>query len=333
MDTFVRYFLILSLLKPYPRRMTSIDMQTALSEQGVDPRVLRTIQRDLEKLSAHFPIDGDLKKPRGWCWANNATVLLPGMDLHTALTFRLMQEFMQPLIPHACLTAAGRHFTEAGRVLRGDRSGKHLAWLDKVQIIYRGQPLMPPKIKVEVLETVHEALFYNLRFSANYKRRNAPPLTDCTVNPLGMVYVNKTPYLVCTLWDYGEVKQLALHRIETATLLDLPARGIEGFSLAAYVKEQKEFDYPEGSDKFKLVARFTPSAAHHLEETPLAEDQQTRRLANGQVEVSATVQNTSQLRWWLLGFGDQVEVLKPGKLRSEMAVTAKGMTEMYKAAS
>ncbi|WP_136514204.1 hypothetical protein [Geomonas edaphica] len=40
MDTFVRYFLILSLLKPYPRRMTASDMQTALGNQGIDPRVL-----------------------------------------------------------------------------------------------------------------------------------------------------------------------------------------------------------------------------------------------------------------------------------------------------
>lgn len=329
MDTFVRYFLILSLLKPYPRRISSIDMQAALSGQGVDPRALRTIQRDLEKLSTHFPIDGDQKKPRGWCWANNATVLLPGMDLHTALTFRLVQEFMLPLIPKACLAAADRHFTEAGRVLQRDRSGKHLAWLDKVQIISRGQPLMPPVVKGEVLETVHEALFSNLRFAANYRRRSAPPLTDCTVNPLGLVIVNKTPYLVCTLWEYDEVKQLALHRLETATLLDQPVREIEGFCLAAYVKEQKEFDYPEGSDKLKLVARFSQSAAHHLEETPLAEDQRTKRLSNAEVEVSATVQDTSQLRWWLLALGDQAEVLKPRALRAELAATTRAMAARY----
>ena len=329
MDTFVRYFLILSLLKPYPRRITSVDILAALGEQGVDPRVLRTVQRDLEKLSAHFPIDGDQKKPRGWCWANNATVLLPGMDLHTALTLKLMKEFMQPLIPNACLVAAERHFKEAGRVLQKDKSGKHLAWLDKVQIISRGQPLMPPKIKVEVLETVHEALFCNRRFFANYKRRNGPPLTDCTVNPLGLVYVNKTPYLVCTLWEYDEVKQLAVHRIETATLLDQLARQIEGFTLAGYVKEQKEFDYPEGNEKLKLVARFSPNAAHHLEETPLAGDQRIRKLPDGEVELSATVHDTLQLRWWLLGFGDQAEVQKPRRLRAELAGTTRAMAARY----
>jgi Predicted transcriptional regulator len=333
MDTFVRYFLILSLLKPYPRRMTASDMQTALGNQGIDPRVLRTIQRDLEKLSAHFPIDGDQKKPRGWCWANNASVLLPGMDLHTALTFRLMQEFMQPVIPKACLAAAARHFTEAGKVLRGDCSGRHLAWLDKVQVISKGQPLLPPVVRLEVLDTVHEALFCNCRFSANYNRRCGPPLNDCTVNPLGLVYVDRTPYLVCTLWEYDEVKQLALHRFDTATLLDQPARQIEGFNLTSYVKEQKEFEYPEGSEKLKLVARFSQNAAHHLEETPLADDQRTKRVDGGEVELCATVQDTAQLRWWLLGFGDQVEVLKPKALRREMAATASGMAKRYHPAS
>ena len=330
MDTFVRYFHILSLLKPYPRRISISAIKDALQGVGAGNRGLRTIQRDLEKLSAHFPIDGDQRRPQGWCWAKDASVLLPGMDIHTALTFRLMQEFMQPLIPTACLNAAERHFAEARKVLRKDGQGQHLAWLDKIRIISRGQPLIPPAIKQEVLDTVYEALFADRRFTATYRRRNTDNLDSCTVNPLGLVFINKTLYLVCTLWEYDDIKQLALHRFEAATLLGTSVRVIPGFSLDHYVKEQKEFDYPVSSRSIRLVASFTSGAAYHLRETPLSEDQRIEEKSDDEVIISATVADTAQLRWWLLGFGDQVEVLRPRKLREEMAGITENTLKRYK---
>ena len=41
------------------------------------------------------------------------------------------------------------------------------------------------------------------------------------------------------------------------------------------------------------------------------------------------VQDTCQLRWWLLGFGDQVEVLEPEHLRAEFAEIARSLHDMY----
>jgi predicted DNA-binding transcriptional regulator YafY len=140
--------------------------------------------------------------------------------------------------------------------------------------------------------------------------------------------VNKSPYLVCTLWEYDDIKQMPLHRFHSAELLDQPVRDIPGFTLECYVREQKEFDYPESDRKIRLVARFNTHAAHHLRETPLSEDQQIDEAA-GHVTVSATVHDTSQLRWWILGFGDQVEVLKPKAIRLELASIAKSMVQNY----
>jgi predicted DNA-binding transcriptional regulator YafY len=65
----------------------------------------------------------------------------------------------------------------------------------------------------------------------------------------------------------------------------------------------------------RLDARFTAAAANHLHETPLAEDQRIGDEADGRVRVRATVADTPQLRWWLLGFGDAVTVQAPAELR------------------
>jgi predicted DNA-binding transcriptional regulator YafY len=42
----------------------------------------------------------------------------------------------------------------------------------------------------------------------------------------------------------------------------------------------------------------------------------------GRVEVEGTVKNTSQLRWWLQGFGCLVEVVEPKELREEFKENA-----------
>ena len=64
-------------------------------------------------------------------------------------------------------------------------------------------------------------------------------------------------------------------------------------------------------------------------ESPLCENQITRELPDGQVQVEAQVQDTQQLRWWLLGFGDHVEVLAPKALRQEFAEKSARMAERY----
>jgi predicted DNA-binding transcriptional regulator YafY len=47
------------------------------------------------------------------------------------------------------------------------------------------------------------------------------------------------------------------------------------------------------------------------------------------VLVEATVADTRQLRWWLLGFGGRVEVLEPEGLRGEMKGHAERMAGRY----
>ena len=48
------------------------------------------------------------------------------------------------------------------------------------------------------------------------------------------------------------------------------------------------------------------------------------------MRVKATLEDTAQLRWWVLGFSDQVEVLGPKGLRDEFIEVTKKMVSIYK---
>ncbi|MDL2286004.1 WYL domain-containing protein [Desulfococcaceae bacterium OttesenSCG-928-F15] len=54
------------------------------------------------------------------------------------------------------------------------------------------------------------------------------------------------------------------------------------------------------------------------------------RKGTGFCQVQATVADTSQLHWWLLGFGPQVEVLAPKFLRKEFKIRAQDLANIYK---
>ena len=69
-------------------------------------------------------------------------------------------------------------------------------------------------------------------------------------------------------------------------------------------------------ERIELDAIFDATAAEHLQETPLTEDQKLSPAAKDRVRLQATVVDTPQLRWWLLAFGDGVEVKAPVALRA-----------------
>ena len=71
------------------------------------------------------------------------------------------------------------------------------------------------------------------------------------------------------------------------------------------------------------------AAGAHLLETPLADDQETGETKDGRLRLRATVQDTEQLRWWLLSFGDKVEILKPKRLRYEFRTIVDNLASSY----
>ncbi|MGA2261654.1 MAG: WYL domain-containing protein [Acidobacteriota bacterium] len=149
------------------------------------------------------------------------------------------------------------------------------------------------------------------------------------MNPLGLVLRDQVIYLVCTIWNYEDVRQLVLHRIREATMIEEPAVRPKGFSLDAYIGGGA-FGYPVSAGPIRLRVIFDQGAAMHLHETPLSKDQTLTVEKDGRELLEATVQDTAELRWWLLGFGSGAEVLEPKALRDEFQSIAKDMANLYK---
>jgi predicted DNA-binding transcriptional regulator YafY len=175
---------------------------------------------------------------------------------------------------------------------------------------------------------VYLALLRDRQLRLHYMKRDARRATVYeSVHPLAIVQRGGLIYLVAMFGDYDDVRTIALHRLQLAEMRYEAARASPGFSLDAYIASG-QFGVIAG-DPIRLHAVFSRAAGEHLYETPLVSGQVLETGDNGAVRLTATVPHTRSLVWWLLGFGDGVEVLEPAALREEMARTTKRMAEVY----
>jgi len=332
-DTLMRQWQMLRLIPRHPLKISTPELVQRLADADFST-TQRTVQRDLLSLSDIFPLQSDERsKPFGWSWMADADVLdVPGMDTDTALAFYLAEKHLEPLLPRTTTKRLQAHFRTAAHVLDRIASDKgNPAWRNKVRVLLRGPGLQAPAIKPEIQAGVHDALLRNRRLKVTYKPRGQDGDKDYEINPLGLVLKDGLVYLVCSMWDYPDIRLLTLHRMQKANPLDIPASVPDGFDLDAYIASG-ELDFAIGG-KITLKARFTTGAAFHLQERPLSADQTLIPQDDDWLLLTASVQDTSELRWWLLGFGDEVEVLKPKALRRDFKDIASSMQEQYSGAS
>jgi len=328
-DTLMRQWQMLRLVPRSPSKMATTEIKQRLADEGFKVTA-RTIQRDLVTFSSIFPlVCDDRDKPFGWSWMPDADVMdIPGMDSHTALAFYLASEHLEPLLPIGTVKHLKPHFESAKHVLDAIKTDSGApAWKDKVRVLHRGPKLTPPAIVIEVHEEVYEALLLNRQLHVFYKSRGYDKPREYDINPIGLVLKDGLFYLVCTFGDYEDIRLLTLHRMEAAKKLDIPCTIPAGFDLDNYISSG-ELDFAIGGD-IKLKALISKEMAFHLEERPLNADQKITDSDGGSWLLEATIQDTSELRWWLMGFGQYVEVLEPVSLRNEFRNIANLMASNY----
>jgi len=287
------------------------------------------------------------KKNRKWRWPmglDSRLKLFPKFSVGEIIAFRLMERLLKPLLPRESYEAIQPYLRAARKqceILPRRSPGK--AWEAKVRVVPPAQPLLPPEPPIHlaskaereawrldqqrVRETLLEALLDDRQCRIEYRQIWRDEPASWTVHPL--VYLQRGPafYLLCTIDDYADVRQLAVHRMLSATVLDQKASKPDGFDVD---REARRAQGMGGDGRpLRLVARFWRPAGSHLLETRLSADQIVGDEGDSHFRLTATVDDTAQLRWWLLSFGSKVEVLEPEGLREEMANNGYWMNRMY----
>ncbi|PKG35687.1 MULTISPECIES: helix-turn-helix transcriptional regulator [Psychrobacter] len=280
---------------------------------------LRTVQRDLNALAKRFPIEKNNANPQGWRWRDDAPLQsLPHMNLSQAVAFNMVEANLTQLLPPVILDELFPWFDLARRQLKNSKVTH--SWIDRVRIEPATQPLIAPHIDLDSKDNIYHALFYQLQIKACYTRSNKSQAGEYILNPIAIIQRGVIIYLLATRTDDPEtvIRTFALHRFASVEILETAAKTPDNFHLDSYLDAGgMGFSHPlfrELSDHGKnmpIELQFTKQAGKSLTESKLSDDQTVTLNDDDTLTIQATVNLTSQLVWWLRGFGNGLLNAKP----------------------
>jgi predicted DNA-binding transcriptional regulator YafY len=317
-DALKRHFTILKMLSK-DRALKTVEIHQRLEALG-HTISKRTVERDLQSLSLTYPIVTDEKENAlWWRYAQGVAInLIPGLSEAEAVSFIMLKQFSEQFLPESLAQDLEPYFQEAKRTLSKDLSKSAIrSWPDKIRSVPANQPLLKPHVPSDVQKEVHAALLRDQQIRVHYQAQGKPEPKEYVINLLGLVEHGSAQYLVVNFEGHDSVRILALHRIHQVQVLPSKTNKPKDFDLDEYI-HSGAFGFSGDSPEIDVVLRFYNGAGFHLKETPLSKNQSVREIDEQTLEVTATVRDNKRFRWWLLGFGSDVEVFSSISLRDDL---------------
>ncbi len=304
-DSGLRQTLIMLRLPVYPNSVSTGELRQHLIDAGYEV-TLRTVQRDIQALITILPIiDGP---EGGWAYSQNSKAHIPFMCPLTALAFVMAAQHLDSLMPPHLLDRVSAYVNKAKDTLAN--SPKYKAWPNKVKIYPQSTVLQQAHADDTIAQIIYQALFEGRVFTASYNQSDIR-----IVHPLGLVYRGDQIFLIVHFDDVNDIRITSVQRYDEAMLSDNSVKVPTGFSLQQYIDEGHLGWFVDGPKTINFKGEFKHWWGLKLSESPLSDDQVIKDINEQKVMVSATVDDTYELRRWLLSLAGQVRVIEPLALK------------------
>lgn len=328
----IRRLRILQLL-PYKKDggITVARLIELLTLYGIDSKT-RDIQRDMAELSCGcegFQIRcDDTNKPHRWYWDSDTALSIPAMSQYTALTLQLAEKTLKPMLPVQILDHLNPSFSAAGSVLNDNNKRQARSWLKKIRVVPRSIHQISASIPDGLYDTLTKALYEDKQLKITYtSASNTTGIPkEHTIHPYALLFRGPIIELIGKKVGKADPMRLLLHRMHTAEMLTTRSIIPTDFDLDSFIKSKLAKPYEGEAISLKVWIR--EDAKAHVIETPFSEDQIVEPTNDGFI-VAATVRMTIELKWWLLGLGERIEVLEPESLRTDIKDTVVKAAKRY----
>lgn len=327
-QTLARQWELLTLLPSKAPGLSAACLQEQLKTAGYTVSK-RTIERDLIDLSRQFPVQcNDKGIPYGWHWMAGASSKIPGVSVSEALTLQILEGSLSTLIPSHMLKTLEPRFQQAKSKLQSlSAEIPAAAWVNKVAYVQPEFQLLAPEVSEYCLETIQDALLYQRQVDCTYYAAHKDREYQLTLNPLALVQRGQVTYLIATAEPFDDIRQYALHRFRNAQILEDSALAPEDFELQNYLQSgAMQFGEPA---TLKVEAWINSGLARLLRETPISADMQLVADADG-FNMTATVNDSWELQWWILSHCGSIQIRKPKKLRDNITQRLTSALEMHR---
>lgn len=179
----------------------------------------------------------------------------------------------------------------------------------------------------DVYEQLVEAVSERCCIRLGYRSPLQPEFST-KVHPYRLLFSRRSWYLIGRSSLHRSVRTFNVGRIMRLEVLDEQYDMPRGFSLSRYLRNAWHLVPEPGPDQ-EVTVRFSKLVAQNVAEVAWHKTQQLRFNDDGTLDYQVTVSGLTEMSWWILGYGDQAEVLAPKELRERIAAKAAKMVEIY----
>ncbi len=138
------------------------------------------------------------------------------------------------------------------------------------------------------------------------------------LRPYELLFNRHTWYVIGRSSHHAEVRIFNLARVKSLELTGEKYVMPRGFSVDRYLGNAWNLMTQPGSE-FHVVVRFSELVARNVAEVRWHRTQKLVHRSDGKLDFHADVSGLNEIVWWILGYGDHAEVLRPAKLRKLIA--------------
>lgn len=310
MDRFNRIYRLHLLLKNLRSPISSKDLEKQLDCSS--STLKKIIQEARLYLSAPIIYD---RKQKGYCYESDqrSTFELPSLwfnssELLALLTSYKMLEDVQPGIMEPQIAP----LKEKIKSILGKQKTGHKEIATRIRILQSSTRTT----NAEIFQLVASGIVSREQLKILYHGRDRDSITERWISPQRLVFYKDNWYLDAWCHLRKDLRSFSLDRIHVITKAD-KAKDINEKKLDNHFGNS--YGIFSGKAKHKAILKFTSDVARWVADEVWHPDQKTKVNKDGSVELTIPYSDPRELIMDILKYGNQVEVIKPKKLREAIA--------------
>ncbi len=180
--------------------------------------------------------------------------------------------------------------------------------------------------KDEIIDSLVEAILQQKTCMIGYHSFSDDRHKQLTIDPLHLFEHGGGLYLFATTSDSGEIRMLAVERIDRIEMADCQFAYPKGFDPAKWLEEAFTI---YGDDQFETKIWFSSDQARYIKERTWAKQQKIIDQKDGSIILEMATSGRWDVMRWVMGFGGQAEILMPADLREEIQQEIESAQKRY----
>lgn len=193
-----------------------------------------------------------------------------------------------------------------------------------IRLDVRNRESPDPSRYEELVQALSQRRHVRIRYNSFSERKEIGTL----LSPFRMLFRRRSWYVIGRSSLHRAIRTFNVGRITALELLETQYRIPPRFDLDRYLGDAwnliREPDRP-----LAVRIRFSAIVASNVEEVRWHRTQRMERDPDGALVFCARVEGMREIVWWILGYGEQAEVLEPPELRAEVVRRIEAMRAMY----